>query len=125
MTLCIATAKEQVGHVDSHPQFFDELNWFDEQMCTRLDGELQWARAECPVVHTRFGGGAHIVTHYDDPRTVAEHPEIFSSATPGELFTLDAEGYIVLGDGIEVSTGKEQSARLGVDACPVQALRVE
>ncbi|MDB4872959.1 MAG: Cytochrome, partial [Gemmatimonadales bacterium] len=69
--------------VDSHRQFFDKLNWFDEQMCTRLDGELQWARAECPVVHTRFGGGAHIVTRYDDLRTVAEHPEIFSSATPG------------------------------------------
>jgi cytochrome P450 len=68
---------------DSHQRFFDELNWFDAGHCARLDDELTWARAECPVVHTSFNGGMHIVTRYDDLRTVAEHPEVFSSATPG------------------------------------------
>ena len=68
---------------DSHHRFFDELDWFDADHCARLDDELTWARAECPVVHTNFNGGMHIVTRYDDLRTVAEHPEVFSSTTPG------------------------------------------
>jgi cytochrome P450 len=68
---------------DSHHRFFDELDWFDAAHCARLDDELTWARAECPVVHTNFNGGMHIVTRYDDLRTVAEHPEVFSSTTPG------------------------------------------
>ena len=34
---------------DSDRSFFTELNWFDEEQCNRLDDELRWARAECPV----------------------------------------------------------------------------
>lgn len=68
---------------DSHQRFFDELNWFSAEHCDRLDDELQWARRECPVVHTDYDGGMHIVTRYDDLRTVAEHPEVFSSTMPG------------------------------------------
>jgi cytochrome P450 len=68
---------------DSHRSFFDELNWFDEEHCNRLDDELRWARAKCPVVHTEYDGGMYIVTRYEDLRTVAEHPEVFSSSMPG------------------------------------------
>jgi cytochrome P450 len=68
---------------DSHRSFFTELNWFDEEHCTRLDDELRWARKECPVVHTKYDGGMYIVTRYEDLRTVAEHPEVFSSTMPG------------------------------------------
>src|SRR5580698_6774265 len=57
---------------DSHRSFFDELNWFDEEHCNRLDDELRWARAECPVVRTKYDGGMYIVTRYEDLRTVAE-----------------------------------------------------
>lgn len=41
-----------------------------------------------------------------------------------ELFALNDDGFVALGDGVDVPPGKEQAARLGVDACPVQALRV-
>jgi cytochrome P450 len=68
---------------DSHQRFFEELDWFNADHCARLDDELTWARAQCPVVHTNFNGGMHVVTRYEDLRTVAEHPEIFSSTTPG------------------------------------------
>lgn len=68
---------------DPHREFFTKLNWFDEGDCARLDDELAWARRECPVVHTDYDGGMYVVTRYDDLRTVAEHPEIFSSAMPG------------------------------------------
>ena len=70
-------------NADPHREFFDKLNWFDEADCERLDEELAWARKECPVVHTGFDGGMHVITRYDDLRTVAEHPEVFSSAMPG------------------------------------------
>ncbi|MEU7634061.1 cytochrome P450 [Nocardia sp. NPDC049220] len=69
--------------IDSHQDFFDGLDFFDERHCARLDDELKWAREQCPVVHTNFGGGMHIVTRYADLRTVAVHPEVFSSAQPG------------------------------------------
>jgi cytochrome P450 len=68
---------------ESHRTFFDELNWFDAEQCARLDDELRWARGKCPVVHTKYDGGMYIVTRYDDLRTVAEHPEVFSSTMPG------------------------------------------
>jgi len=77
--------KEQQVMMDSHRRFFDELDWFDQEHCTRLDDELRWARAKCPVVYTSFGGGLHIVTRYDDVRTVVEHPEVFSSTMPGVM----------------------------------------
>lgn len=41
-----------------------------------------------------------------------------------ELFVLDDDGYIAVGDGVEVAPEKEQAARLGAGACPVRALRV-
>jgi cytochrome P450 len=69
--------------VDSHRSFFEDLNWFSEEHCARLDDELAWARAQCPVIHTSYDGGMHIVTRYEDLRTVAEHPELFSSTMPG------------------------------------------
>lgn len=69
--------------VDPHRAFFDKLNWFDEKDCEQLDEELAWARKECPIVHTEFDGGMYVITKYDDLRTVAEHPEVFSSAMPG------------------------------------------
>ncbi|MGW5570525.1 cytochrome P450 [Nocardia thailandica] len=68
---------------DAHRKYFDALDFFDEEHCARLDEHLRWARAECPVVHTGFGGGMHVVTRYEDLVTVAAHPEIFSSAMPG------------------------------------------
>jgi cytochrome P450 len=68
---------------DSHRRFFEELDWFDEAHCARLDDELRWARAECPIVHTSYDGGMYIVTRHDDLRTVAEHPDVFSSEMPG------------------------------------------
>jgi len=67
----------------SRQGFFDHLDWFDEGHCARLDEELAWAREHCPVVHTGFGGGMHVVTRYEDLVTVAAHPKIFSSAMPG------------------------------------------
>ena len=42
-----------------------------------------------------------------------------------ELFPVDDEGYSTLGAGVEVPAGKEQVASRGVDACPVQALKIE
>jgi cytochrome P450 len=68
---------------DPHREFFEELDFFNAEHCARLDDELRWARGECPVVHTNYDGGMHIVTRYDDLRTVAEHPEVFSNAMPG------------------------------------------
>lgn len=69
--------------VDPHREFFDKLNWFDEKDCEQLDDELAWARKECPIPHAGFDGGMYVITKYDDLRTVAEHPEVFSSAMPG------------------------------------------
>jgi cytochrome P450 len=71
--------------VDPHHAFFDKLNWFEEKDCEQLDAELAWARSECPVVRTEFDGGMYVITRYDDLRTVAEHPEVFSSAMPGVI----------------------------------------
>jgi cytochrome P450 len=68
---------------DPHRSFFEELDWFDPEQCTRLDDELRWARAQCPVVHSNYDGGMYVVTRYEDLRTVAEHPEVFSSSMPG------------------------------------------
>lgn len=42
-----------------------------------------------------------------------------------ELFTIDDDGYSTLGGGVDVPAGKEQVAKQGVDACPVQALKIE
>lgn len=42
-----------------------------------------------------------------------------------ELFTLDDEGYSDIGQDKQVPAGKEDVAEQGVEACPVQALRVD
>jgi ferredoxin len=42
-----------------------------------------------------------------------------------ELFNLDDDGFIAIGDSIDVPAGKEEIAHRGVDACPLRALRVE
>jgi cytochrome P450 len=68
---------------DTHRDFFENIDWFRREDCERLPEELAWSRRECPVVHTGFDGGQYVVSRYDDLRTVAEHPEIFSSTKPG------------------------------------------
>jgi cytochrome P450 len=68
---------------DFHRAFFETLNWFDEADCEVLDSQLKWARQQCPVAHTKYDGGMHIVTRYEDLRTVGENPEVFSSSMPG------------------------------------------
>ncbi|WP_205752628.1 ferredoxin [Cryptosporangium phraense] len=42
-----------------------------------------------------------------------------------DLFTLDDDGYSTLGAGVDVPPGKEAVAQAGVDACPLQALRID
>ena len=42
-----------------------------------------------------------------------------------ELFPLDDDGYSTLGAGEEIPAGQESVAKAGVDACPLQALRIE
>jgi ferredoxin len=41
-----------------------------------------------------------------------------------DLFPLDDDGYSAVGSDREVPEGEEDIARLGIDACPVRALRV-
>jgi cytochrome P450 len=66
-----------------HREFFEDIDWFRAEDCERLPAELAWSRQECPIVHTGYDGGQYVVSRYDDLRTVAEHPEIFSSTMPG------------------------------------------
>lgn len=70
---------------DGHREFFEDIDWYRREDCERLPEELAWSRRECPVVHSNFDGGQYVVTRYDDLRTVAEHPEIFSSSMPGVM----------------------------------------
>jgi ferredoxin len=42
-----------------------------------------------------------------------------------ELFTLDVDGYSDIGQGKQVPAGKEDAAEQGVEACPMQALRLD
>jgi ferredoxin len=42
-----------------------------------------------------------------------------------ELFNLDEDGFIAIGDSVVVPAGKEEIAQRGVDACPLRALRIE
>ncbi|MDR7275654.1 cytochrome P450 [Catenuloplanes atrovinosus] len=68
---------------DSHVEFFAQLDWFSRADGQRLAAELAWSRRECPVVHSGYDGGQYVVTRYDDLRTIGEHPDVFSSSTPG------------------------------------------
>jgi cytochrome P450 len=70
---------------DAHREFFENIDWFRREDCERLPEELAWARAECPIPHTNYDGGQHLVTRYDDLRIIGEHPEVFSSTVPGVL----------------------------------------
>lgn len=42
-----------------------------------------------------------------------------------DLFPLDDDGYIDIGDGVEVPADKVDAAQRGVSICPKQALRIE
>ena len=42
----------------------------------------------------------------------------------GDLFPLDGDGYIAVGDGVDVAQDRESDARRGVDACPLAAIRL-
>lgn len=68
---------------DPHVEFFELLDWYSQEDCERLPRELAWSRRECPVVHSGYDGGQYVVTRYDDLRTIGEHPDVFSSSTPG------------------------------------------
>src|SRR5690242_6523763 len=77
---------DALGHrvmADPHLEFFERLDWFGREDCERLPEELAWSRRECPVVHSAYDGGQYVVTRYDDLRTIGQHPEVFSSSTPG------------------------------------------
>jgi len=54
----------------------------DDQREHLLDA-LAIARRERPVPHTDADGGYHLVTRYEDVRSVCERPELFSSVHPG------------------------------------------
>jgi cytochrome P450 len=70
---------------EGHQEFFANVDWYRREDCERLPEELAWSRRECPIVHTNYDGGQYVVSRYDDLRTVAEHPEIFSSTMPGVM----------------------------------------
>jgi ferredoxin len=57
-------------------------------------------------------------------RTVCEGHGQCHMAEP-ELFPLDDTGHSDVGHGREVPDGKEGVARIGVESCPVAALRLE
>lgn len=42
-----------------------------------------------------------------------------------EVFTLDRDGYSNIGQGKQLPAGKAATAEQGVEACPVQALRID
>jgi ferredoxin len=46
------------------------------------------------------------------------------SFVDAELFPLDDEGYSTVGQDREVPAGQEDTARRGVAACPLTALRI-
>ncbi|MEV0688121.1 ferredoxin [Nocardia sp. NPDC050378] len=47
------------------------------------------------------------------------------SAVDAELFPADSDGYIDIGDGVQVPPGKEELAHAAVAACPMGLLRIE
>ena len=57
-----------------------------------------------------------------DPDVCEAHGQC--SVADFELFPLDDDGYSAVGPDREVPAGEEGTARIGVDACPVRALRV-
>lgn len=57
-----------------------------------------------------------------DPDVCEAHGQC--SVVDFELFPLDDDGYSAVGPDREVPPGEEATARIGVDACPVRALRV-
>ncbi len=65
-------------------KFFENFNWFDLEQLTVLEreGGLDWARRVCPIPHTQYGGGAHILTRHGDVRTASRRPDLFSSRSP-------------------------------------------
>lgn len=59
------------------------VDLFADDQREHLLEALAVARKECPVLHTEANGGYHLVTRYEDVRTVCGHPEIYSSVQPG------------------------------------------
>lgn len=64
-------------------EILDNLDLYADDQREHLLDALAVARAKCPVLHTNADGGYHVVSRYEDVRTVCEHPEIFSSTQPG------------------------------------------
>ncbi|HVV20014.1 MAG TPA: cytochrome P450 [Pseudonocardiaceae bacterium] len=64
-------------------EILSRVDLFDDDQREQLVPALAKARTECPVLHTDSDGGYHVVTRYDDVRTVCLHPEVFSSKQPG------------------------------------------
>ena len=57
-----------------------------------------------------------------DPAVCEAHGQC--SVVDMDLFPLDDDGFSAVGPDREVPAGEEDTARLGVDACPVRALRI-
>jgi len=79
-------------------EILEHADVFDQDQRENFVDALAAARKRCPVLHTEADGGYHLVTRYDDVRTVCEHPEIYSSqapaikgALPVRLLPLDAD----------------------------------
>jgi cytochrome P450 len=69
----------------SAEEILQNIDLFAQDQGEHLLDALALARRECPVPHTESDGGYHVVTRFEDVRTVCENPEIFSSAQPGLL----------------------------------------
>jgi cytochrome P450 len=71
------------GMSKSVSEILENIDLYAEDQREHLLDALAVARKECPILHTEADGGYHVVTRYEDVRTVCEHPELFSSAQPG------------------------------------------
>jgi cytochrome P450 len=77
-----AAAEVDIVH-KSVTDILANVDLYAEDQREHLLEALAVARDQCPVLHTTADGGYHIVTRYEDVRTVCAHPEIFSSVQPG------------------------------------------
>jgi hypothetical protein len=67
----------------SAEEILESLDLFADDQREHLLDAFDLARQKCPVVHTEADGGYHVVTRYDDVKTVCQKPDVFSSAQPG------------------------------------------
>jgi ferredoxin len=70
-----------------------------------------------------LGWGGDVVKVWADNQICEAHGQC--AMVDEELFPLDEDGYSALGGGAVVPPGKEETARVGVDACPLQALHLD